>query len=153
MKKVQYEKRKGFRIKGDAEKIGRRLNKLEKSDGSLTPALIVKDARNPKSPLHNEFEWDDSKAAQQYRLEQARYITRAIECTIIEHEQEIKTYPYVSLRDEPETPYYSTTTILQSEDKTDRWIAQAKHDLKIWRNKYSAIKELKGLFEVIDEVL
>jgi hypothetical protein len=60
-------------MNGDAkkQKIVDRLAKLA-GDGRLTPDQVVKDARKETSPLHGEFEWDDSVAAHKYRIEQAR---------------------------------------------------------------------------------
>lgn len=50
--------------------------------GRLTPDAVVADAADPNSPLHDAFEWDDSKAAQAYRIEQARVLIRSVEVTI-----------------------------------------------------------------------
>ena len=60
-------------MNGEAKKqqIVERLARLE-AKGSLTPDNVLKDARKETSPLHGEFEWDDSIAGHKYRLEQAR---------------------------------------------------------------------------------
>lgn len=52
-----------------------RLRELEQ-DGRLTPDAVVEDAMDPESPLHDKLEWDDTEAARQYRLEQARALIR-----------------------------------------------------------------------------
>lgn len=57
------------------------INKLEKA-GRLTPAEVVDAARNPKSPLHAYFEWDNDRAADAYRLGQARQLIRSVKITI-----------------------------------------------------------------------
>lgn len=46
-------------------------------DGRLHPEAVVAFARRPDSALHAKFEWDDSVAAEQYRLQQARSVIRA----------------------------------------------------------------------------
>jgi|GEM_PF-2541634 len=38
----------------------------------LYPHEVVRLARSPKSPLHNEFEWNDKIAGHEHRLNQAR---------------------------------------------------------------------------------
>lgn len=40
--------------------------------GRLTPEQVVEQARDPESPGHGFFEWDDDKAAHKHRIEQAR---------------------------------------------------------------------------------
>lgn len=48
------------------------------SRGELTPSNVIATARDPQSPLHAHFEWDDDVAARAYRLDQAgRLIIRA----------------------------------------------------------------------------
>jgi hypothetical protein len=59
------------------EQVRQRLQALER-DGRLTPDDVVADAVNPDSPLHGEFEWDDSEAANRYRIVQARQLIRSV---------------------------------------------------------------------------
>lgn len=47
-------------------------------DQRLTPDIVVESARNPESPLHARFEWDDTKAADEHRRAQARMLIRSI---------------------------------------------------------------------------
>lgn len=73
------------------EKVRAALVELE-SDGRITPDNVVDAARNPKSPLHDQFEWDDSAAAHGFRLEQARRLIRSI-TVVITHEQSVLRVP------------------------------------------------------------
>jgi hypothetical protein len=50
--------------------------------GRVTPYDIVDAARDPDSPLHSAFTWDDAEAAHQHRLDQARYLIRRIHVDI-----------------------------------------------------------------------
>lgn len=47
-------------------------------EGIVTPDGILAAAVDEASPLHAEFEWDDSAAAHQHRLAQARSLIREI---------------------------------------------------------------------------
>lgn len=61
------------------EAVRARLAALEIAGGGrLTPDAVVEDARDPQSPLHDLFEWDDAKAAYQHRLDQARAIITSV---------------------------------------------------------------------------
>lgn len=55
--------------------------------GYLTPALVVEEARDPESPLHGRFEWDDGEAAEQYRQIQARRLIRLVRVTYSEGDE------------------------------------------------------------------
>lgn len=52
------------------------LQALHDQFGTLTPELVVETARDPKHPLHDRFDWDDTIAAQKWRLEQAGQLLR-----------------------------------------------------------------------------
>lgn len=75
--------------------LEQRLERIrQRNGGVLTPDGVVKDARDPKSPLHEHFTWDDSLAAHQYRLDQARTLIRIIhyEVTIETRTFRVPTY-------------------------------------------------------------
>lgn len=67
-----YEWKEAAQIKADAQKAGEMLENLEKTVG-LTPKNLVEASRDESAPLHNEFEWNDTKAAEKYRETQAGY--------------------------------------------------------------------------------
>ena len=54
----------------------------ESNGGRLTPELVVEAARDPASPLHSHFEWDDPKAAAAHRLDQARTLIRSVKIQV-----------------------------------------------------------------------
>lgn len=62
-------------------KIFGRLQEIAQG-GRLTAKAVVEDARNEDSPLHAEFEWNDAKAAEKFRLEQARTLIQSFKVYI-----------------------------------------------------------------------
>ena len=44
--------------------------------------MVVDDARDPESPLHKHFEWDDEIAASAYRIDKARAIIRSVKVVV-----------------------------------------------------------------------
>lgn len=59
---------------GDATEIFNHLEHL-RSQSDLTPAAILEDAENPRSPIHKYFEWNDTDAAKKYRRVQVSSLT------------------------------------------------------------------------------
>ena len=53
-----------------------------KNGGILTPDIIKKEAKSPKSPIHDQFDWDDSVAAEKWRTQQARQLIRSVKIEI-----------------------------------------------------------------------
>lgn len=80
----------------DKDVIAKRLNKIAGLHGGrLTPEAVIEDARSPKSPLHDQFEWDDSVAAQHWRTEQARQLIRSVTVQITTDTRTYTTPHYV----------------------------------------------------------
>jgi hypothetical protein len=48
------------------------------NDGRLTAEMVVQAARDPSSPLHDFFTWDDAAAAAAHRIAQARALIRSV---------------------------------------------------------------------------
>ena len=95
---MSEEKRGPGRPKGKTDhrlKVEERMNELADDQGRLTPDTILADAANEESPLHNEFEWDDSKAGHLYRVEQARRLIPSVKLVIETAEVKIDVSIYV----------------------------------------------------------
>jgi hypothetical protein len=74
-----YSFRTGARVSGaEPEAIADELARIHEANGELTPGVTVEAARKKSSPLHGCFEWDDSAAAHEHRLQQARQLIRAV---------------------------------------------------------------------------
>ena len=93
-----------------------RIRALESKDGTITAADVLNDAYDPTSPLHECFEWDDSKAASAHRLEQARGLIRSVRLVITNEESTVRTVAYVRDPAKPtgEQGYISTFKLRQS---------------------------------------
>jgi hypothetical protein len=68
---------------------------LESKQGKLEPDQIINEAVKEDSPLHYYFEWDDEKAGQAHRLDQARELIRRVKIVVTYEETEIKTVRYI----------------------------------------------------------
>jgi hypothetical protein len=78
---MKYKYREGYhQPKGmAADKVARELEIIRARRGMLTAPILLDEARKKSHPLHNCFEWNDSKAAEQFRLQQARSLIKSIE--------------------------------------------------------------------------
>ena len=76
--------------------IKTRLEKLTKlNKGRLTPSKVVHDAKAKTSPLHDQFTWDDDKAAELHRLWQARNLIKTVKIKITTERRVVTTVRYV----------------------------------------------------------
>lgn len=75
---MNYEYRGGSVVKGVAAKDAfKELERIRVKCG-LTPKNIVAESRAKNAVLHPAFEWNDKKAAEEYRLWEARQIARSV---------------------------------------------------------------------------
>lgn len=76
---------------------------LEDRRGRLTAEQVVEEARPPSSPIHGCFEWDDSKAAESWRIEQARDLIKRVKIVIEVEEKKVRVVAYVRDADKEAT--------------------------------------------------
>ena len=141
-----------------AQVAGERLKEIENRDGSITPQAVVEDARPEDSVLHNAFEWDNEKAAEAYRIHQAGQLIRCI--TVISEEKEAKEPVRLFVNTKPTDDgqkragtYVNFRSAMENPESRSVILANAKHEMLVFRKKYSQLKELSMVFMAIDKTL
>lgn len=102
------------------EEIRAALAEIESAKGRLTPKAVVRAAANPRNPLHSHFEWDDTKAAQEHRLEQARHLIRSVEVRITTEDRVVSVVHYVRDPKAEQDQGYVSVAQLRSEPDNAR---------------------------------
>lgn len=138
----------------DKTQIREELERLrESNDGSLNPEQVVDFARrNRRSALHAEFEWDDTEAAHQFRLEQARRIIR-LNINVLETPNGDVTVPmYVSLVSDRRNGggYRTLESVISNEELRAQLLQQALDEFQRVRRKYQTLQELRPVFTALD---
>lgn len=150
---VKYAWRPGSRVSIDADKAGRELARIESKEGELTPAVVVERARSGNSALHDHFEWDDSKAAEQHRLSQAGELIRSIVVDVTHSNVEpAKTVrAFVSVERHGERSYVDVNRAMSDDDLRRQVLERAWAELSAFRKRYADLKELAGVFSAMDK--
>ena len=133
---------------------GAELERIEKSIG-LTAKNVVKESRPSDAPLHKEFTWDDSIAAEKFREQEARVLIGDIVIEINGDEESVITRGFVNLSapSNKTSNYESIGKVLVDEEKTTALLESAKREMKCFKAKYSTLKELAGVFNEMDKVI
>lgn len=94
---------------------------LTSPTNTITPRALWESARDKSHPLHHEFEWDDSVAADAYRDEQARRLLR-LRVTITHNDRVIDAPICVRSPDAPpsEAGYVRITSVVDDREKARR---------------------------------
>lgn len=142
-----------------AQKAGERLKEIEERDGSVTPQAVVEDARPEDSLLHPVFEWDDQKAAEAYRIHQAGNFIRCI-VVVPEKNDVVKEPVKLFINTKPTDDgqkragtYINVHSAMENPASRSVILSNAKHEMLLFRKKYSQLKELSLVFMAIDKAL
>lgn len=115
-----------------------------------TTEQILDKARDATTELHKCFEWDDTIAAEKYRLVQVRYLTSNL--VIKRSEEEVK-------EEKPEIRVFHKTSatggykplqvIIQKQDEYQALLGSAYAELHALKIKYQNLQELDWLLSQI----
>ena len=89
--KIVYKWKRAPKGAPDATVAGIYLASIKRKRRGLTPRVLVIESSKKESPLHSCFEWDNTKAAAEYRIVQAREILRFL--IIAVEDQEVDSEP------------------------------------------------------------
>ena len=143
----------------DPQTAGEHLEALSRQHGGrLTPDQVLADARKKRSPLHPCFEWDDTAAAEAYRLVQARFLMRTVVVifeTNDKEPQEREIRAFVSLKEDEEegqrtsVSYRPISDVMENPEDRKELLARALKELEDWQGRYEMLREFAGIFAAI----
>jgi len=126
---------------------------IEKSGGSVSPAIVVKNARPKSSPIHECFEWNNNEAAELYRIEQAKYLLRSVTITKLDskgREISIRAFPNIEA---DEGNFYTTNAIVMDDwALCEKLETQVQRELLYLRRKGANLKRFAKVWRSIDEL-
>ena len=130
--------------KADAQKCYEEMGSAD-----ITPEKVLEIAKDENSELHKCFEWDDSVAAEKYRLNQARMII--VNLVIEQKDKEAEPIRVFQISSEKQT-YQPIQLFVENDNEYQTLLKRAKSELVAVRNRYSQIAELETVFEAIDSL-
>ena len=137
--------------KVSADDAGAEFERMLKT-GDLTAERIVDESRPEDAVLHNEFEWNDSIAAEKYRREQARTMLRCL-IKVTDDRPPTRAFFTIDYTYKRKGAYEPIEVIVADDQKADKLLKIALGELKAFRKKYDSLSQLAYLFKVIDKFL
>jgi len=129
------------------EQIEKELEALRLADGIIHAESVVEWAKdNPESALHSQFEWDDSKAASEYRVWQARRVI----AIYVKAEDGERKFVSLSIDRSKGGGYRDVEEVIANDDLRKILVKDALSEFKRVRAKYEHVKELAKVYEEID---
>ena len=126
----------------DAQTVATALDGLYQAHGEITATAVVEAARPKKAPLHPAFEWDDTKAAEEHRLWQARRIVRAVQVVDDETKDETPQYVHVRVADQDEGRYLPASVVVENVDLFQQALSELHGKISALKAGISALESL-----------
>lgn len=126
--------------------VEKELDRLANEYGFLNPEMVVEEARDPESPLHQHFDWDDSVAGEKWRREQAHQLIIKCRVTVTAtggKTVKVRRYTGVPRPEGPAFDFVPTEKALTS--KRDLVIEQARMEMDALRRKYESLIDFDSL--------
>lgn len=123
--------------------------------GELLAVDVVDAARPENSVLHGQFDWDDSEAAEKWRLHQARNLIRVTVEYVGPKERQVPARVFVSLTPDRRGDggkYRLLASVMSNREYRKQLIADAKDDMEHFKKKYAELRELESVFRAMREV-
>lgn len=127
-------------FKANAEKCYEEIG----HDGA-TPEKVLNIARDPNTELHKCFEWDDSVAAEKYRLGQARKVIQLLVVQRVDTEKETVSAPKRIFQISAERSEYKPIEFIRSEEAHyESLLKRCRMEVRGILNRYAEIAERDG---------
>lgn len=160
MEVVRHEWGPGYSFKAKPEQAAAVFDEIREREGVLTPAAVVEASREAAAPLHGDFTWDDERAAELHRQNEARSMIRSL-VVVYRHpetKKEIPTRREVSLvrltGDVANARrYVPVQGVLDDPAQRKALVDQARRELVSWANRFREVQELAGVMEAIDAAI
>jgi hypothetical protein len=131
----------------------RELDALGKDHKVLNPSTVVDFAKNKRTALHKHFIWDDTEAANRYRLNQASWLLRFHVTVLAGTDTPVRCF--VSLKSDrggEDGSYRLMSRVMSNTEYRAQLLEDARQDMLIFRNKYKMLAELAKVFDAMDSV-
>lgn len=138
----------GTTFRADAQKCYEEIMEICDDIESASPRAILEKARDESTELHKCFTWDDSVAAERWRVNEARLVTRQL---VIKEVEVPKNRPEVRLfyKTDRESGYKPTKVIVRKEDEYKKLLERAWAELRAFKQKYAMLEELREILDLI----
>ncbi len=128
------------------------LLSIREEHGRLTPRIVLNEASSPEHPLHSRFEWDDSAAAERYRLRQAHDLivsvrVRYASATETRPEQSGRAFHAVRDAEGPEPYRYEPADDVAADPLMAKLVLQDME--REWRALYHRYKSFAEFTELV----
>lgn len=133
-----------------AQPVGEKLEELANGHGRLTTEVVLKEAKKQSSVLHQFFTWDDTKAANEYRKIEARWLIASV--SVVRYDVKEPVRAFVNVVAKEEQLYHTIQSAMSDEELRKALLTRALAELEGIQKRYATLTELAKVFKSIERV-
>lgn len=134
----------------NANEVGQRLMALKERYGNLTAEIALRDAADPKSPMHKGLTWDDAEAAHERRLDQMRQMIAAIAVRFVYDEKQVNVRAFHAVVVRDKRTYEDIGTVLDNDAMFEQIKNEALISMGAFKRKFEMLEELGAVFAAME---
>jgi hypothetical protein len=153
-----YQWHEARRHAADPQQVGELVEALSKAGhGHQTAPALVEAARDPDSPAHPLFDWEDEEAAEKWRVYPARRPPGSLLIEVIDSRGNVTTAPgFYHVRtienQVVREGYRLSVDVLADENLRQKALQEALRYLAGFQRRFRQLEELRPVFEAIDQI-
>lgn len=143
------------------QKVGEEMLRLGAAERPVDKKELLDASRSKDAPLHDQFEWDDSIAGENYRLEQARWLIQSVKIIpLVDGEDASPVRALTSIvveresEDDPiERGFMFMPSAMAKQNTADQVVNNALNSLETWVRIYGNYERLKSAASVVAKLI
>lgn len=140
-----------YKFKADTQKCADEIMEICEELESATPQQILEKARDGNTELHKCFTWDDTEAAEKWRISEARSVVRNLKIVEVKPDKEPEpTTIRVFYKTDNSGGYKPTKLILNKPDEYKTLVERCRSELLAVKQKFQNISEYEEIWEMIN---
>lgn len=144
------------KFKVPAQIVGETLERLEQRDGEVTKESFLEESRPETAPTHKLFEWNDTVAAEKYRLHQSGMAIKAVAVKVETADSKEPTVIRAFVNIQPDRitkgKFINIFAGMNNEETRKTILANAMAELRQFERKYSLYEEFSKVCAAINEL-
>lgn len=133
-----------------AQIAGDRIETIRSERGRVHAADLVDDARPDDAPLHPCFEWDDSTAAEKYRVSQARAVLESLVVVPVEAPESDPVRAFIAVGDSNHpNDFQPLSVVMSDEELRKKALRAALEELNRAKARYAHLRELAEVWKAL----
>ncbi len=126
------------------------LDRIAKTEGLLHPERVLEVAKDEDNPLHAYFLWDDTEAAELYRIHQARGLIRIYVVHAPRVSRQVRAYVSVPSDRATTGGYRPSATVADSPQWSAEMFNEIEAKVRGLRRSYAYLSFLDPLFDRLE---